>query len=57
VVVDASRVTDADATAAEMLAELEDDLADHGVTLEVTELRPPVRDVLKERIVRPLCET
>jgi MFS superfamily sulfate permease-like transporter len=52
VVVDASRVTDADATVAEMLAELGDDLADHGVTLELTELRPPVRDVLKEGVVR-----
>jgi anti-anti-sigma regulatory factor len=57
VVVDASRITDADATAAEMLAELDEDLADHGVTLELTDLRPPVRDVLKEGVVRPLRET
>jgi len=56
VVVDASRVTDADATAAEMLAELDEDLADHGVMLELTKLRPPVRDVLKEGVVRPLRE-
>jgi hypothetical protein len=35
-----------------MLAELGDDLADHGVTLELTELRPPVRGVLKEGVVR-----
>jgi high affinity sulfate transporter 1 len=52
VVVDASGVTGADATVAEMLAELGDDLADQGVTLELTELRPPVRDVLKEGVVR-----
>jgi high affinity sulfate transporter 1 len=52
VVVDASRVTDADATVAEMLAELDDDLAGHGVTLELAELRPPVRGVLKEGFVR-----
>jgi MFS superfamily sulfate permease-like transporter len=52
VVVDASRIRDADATVAEMLAELGDDLADHGVTLELTELRPPVREVLKEGVVR-----
>jgi MFS superfamily sulfate permease-like transporter len=57
VVVDASRLTDADATAAEMLAELGDDLATHGVMLELTELRPPVRDVLKEGAVRGLRET
>jgi MFS superfamily sulfate permease-like transporter len=52
VVVDASRVTDADATVAEMLAELGDDLAGHGVTLELTELRPQVRGVLREGVVR-----
>jgi MFS superfamily sulfate permease-like transporter len=57
VFVDASRVTDVDATVAEMLAELEDDLAGHGVTLVLTELRPPVREVLKEGAVRGLRET
>ena len=40
VVVDASGVTGADATVAEMLAELGDDLADQGVALEITEPRP-----------------
>ena len=56
VVVDASEVTGADATVAEMLADLRDDLADHGVTLELTQLRPSVRDVLKEGVVRRCAE-
>jgi hypothetical protein len=49
VVVDASREVAADATVAEMLAEFGADLADHGVTLEINELRPSVRAVLPER--------
>jgi sulfate permease, SulP family len=57
VVVDASRVTTVDATMAEMLVELGDDLADRGVTLEVTEMRPAVRGVLTNGGCRTARET
>jgi SulP family sulfate permease len=55
VVVDASRIPDADATAAEMLAELEDELAEREIALVFTGLRASVRDVLAMAGVRAVA--
>lgn len=46
-VLDASGINDLDATGAEMLTELIDDVAERGVVLHVTDVKGPVRDVLR----------
>lgn len=45
-VLDASGINDIDATGADMLREVLAELADRGVTLHLTDLKGPVRDVL-----------
>jgi SulP family sulfate permease len=45
-VLDASGINDVDATGAEMLSEVLDDLDDRGVALHLTDVKGPVRDVL-----------
>lgn len=53
--VDASEISDVDATAVEMLGELEDELADREIALTFTALRPSVRDLLAKVGVRAVA--
>lgn len=46
-VVDASGINDIDATGADMLRELLGEIADRGVTVHLTDVKGPVRDVLR----------
>ena len=49
VVLDASGINDLDATGAEMLDEVIDELRDNGVSLHLADVKGPVRDVLLPR--------
>jgi sulfate permease, SulP family len=53
--VDASEISDADATAAEMLAELEDELTGREIVLAFTGIQPSVRDLLAKAGVRAVA--
>jgi SulP family sulfate permease len=47
IVIDASGINDLDATGAEMLTEVIEEIADRGVALHLSDVKGPVRDVLR----------